>query len=126
MDQVEHKYIEVNGQKLHVAEAGNGSKTVLFCHGFPEIWYSWRHQMVAVAKAGYRAIAPDYRGYGLSDPPFVPEKTTFVDFADDLHSLLHFLGIPKVKFLLLILSFICCQCIFRFIIGRVKSMNPFN
>ncbi|KAL3519709.1 hypothetical protein ACH5RR_017858 [Cinchona calisaya] len=71
MDKIEHKFIEVNGLKLHVAEAGgNGSKAVLlFCHGFPEIWYSWRYQMIAVAEAGYRALAPDYRGYGLSDPP---------------------------------------------------------
>jgi pimeloyl-ACP methyl ester carboxylesterase len=43
--------------------------TVVFLHGFPEIWYSWRHQMLAVAAAGYRAIAPDCRGYGLSDQP---------------------------------------------------------
>ncbi|CAI9087505.1 OLC1v1021587C4 [Oldenlandia corymbosa var. corymbosa] len=98
MDQIEHKHVEVNGLKLHVAEAGgrNGSGVVLFCHGFPEIWYSWRHQMIAVAKAGYRAIAPDYRGYGLSDPPTVPEEATYSDFINDLHSLLDVLGIPKV------------------------------
>lgn len=100
MDQIEHKFIEVNGLKLHVAETGGDSSyAVLFCHGFPEIWYSWRHQMVALAKAGYRAIAPDYRGYGLSDPPPVPEEATYADFISDLHSLLDALGISKVFFL---------------------------
>lgn len=97
MDQIQHKFIEVNGLKLHVAEIGESeSKAVLFCHGFPEIWYSWRHQMVAVAKAGYRAIAPDYRGYGLSDPPPVPQEATYSDFISDLYSLLDVLGISKV------------------------------
>ena len=73
MDQIQHKFIQVDdGVKLHVAEIGSGPSVVLFLHGFPEIWYSWRHQMIAVAKAGYRAIAPDYRGYGLSDPPPEP------------------------------------------------------
>lgn len=102
MDQIEHKHIEVNGLKLHVAEIGNGSNAAVFCHGFPEIWYSWRHQMVAVAASGYRAIAFDYRGYGLSDPPPVPEKTTFADLINDLHFLLDNLGISKV--------FVSCIC----------------
>ncbi|KAL3519708.1 hypothetical protein ACH5RR_017857 [Cinchona calisaya] len=97
MDQIQLRHIEVNGLKLHVAEIGNNeSKAVLFCHGFPEIWYSWRHQMVAVAKAGYRAIAPDYRGYGLSDPPPVPEEATYSDFIRDLYCLLDDLAISKV------------------------------
>ncbi|XP_009623036.1 uncharacterized protein [Nicotiana tomentosiformis] len=97
MDQIEHKFVEVNELKLHIAEIGNGSKpVVLFLHGFPEIWYSWRHQMVAVANAGFRAIAPDYRGYGLSDPSPEPEKTTFSDFVNDLVALLDALGISKV------------------------------
>ncbi|PHT90562.1 hypothetical protein T459_05675 [Capsicum annuum] len=66
MEGIEHKYIEVNELKLHVAETGSGnSPVVVFLHGFPEIWYSWRRQMMAVAKAGYRAIAPDFRGYGF-------------------------------------------------------------
>ncbi|XP_027111748.1 epoxide hydrolase 1 isoform X1 [Coffea arabica] len=96
MEKIEHKSVEVNGLKLHVAEIGNGPKTVLFCHGFPEIWYSWRHQMVAVASAGFRALAPDYRGYGFSDPPPVPEKANYLDFVSDLHALIQCLGIPKV------------------------------
>ncbi|KVG43318.1 Epoxide hydrolase-like protein [Cynara cardunculus var. scolymus] len=76
MDQIKHNYIQVDGLKLHVAEIGSQSAPpVLFFHGFPEISYTWRHQMIAVANAGYRAIAPDYRGYGLSDIPAEPEKT---------------------------------------------------
>ena len=73
-----------------------GPKVVLFLHGFPEIWYSWRHQMIGVAKAGYRAIAMDFRGYGLSDQPAEPEKSTFSDFAEDVIGLLDSLGIAKV------------------------------
>jgi len=96
MEQIQHKYVEVKGLKLHVAEIGTGPTTVMFLHGFPEIWYSWRHQMIAVANAGYRAIAPDYRGYGLSDPPPEPEKTEFVDFVHDMVAILDALDIPKV------------------------------
>ncbi|KAL0442803.1 UNVERIFIED_CONTAM: Bifunctional epoxide hydrolase 2 [Sesamum latifolium] len=97
MEEIGHNYIQVNGLKLHVAEVGSGSlPAVVFLHGFPEIWYSWRHQMIAVAKAGYRAIAPDYRGYGQSDPPPDPEKATFSDFLADLLALLDALSIPKV------------------------------
>lgn len=97
MERIEHKHIEVNGLKLHVAEIGSGSSpVVVFLHGFPEIWYSWRHQMIAAAEAGFRAIAPDYRGYGLSDPSPEPEKTTFPDLVADLVAVLDALSISKV------------------------------
>lgn len=100
MDQIDHKFIPVkDGIKLHVAEIGSGPSVVLFCHGFPEIWYTWRYQMVAMAKAGYRAIALDYRGYGLSDPPPEPEKATFVDFINDILALIDAFNIPKVLLL---------------------------
>lgn len=96
MEGIEHNYIQVNGLKLHVAEIGSGSSpAVVFLHGFPEVWYSWRHQMIAVAKAGYRAVAPDYRGYGLSDPPPEPGEATYADFLADLLALLDALSIPK-------------------------------
>lgn len=72
MAEVRHRYIETNGIRMHVAEAGQGSP-VVFCHGFPELWYSWRHQVEALAAAGYRAIAPDMRGYGETDAPAEPE-----------------------------------------------------
>ncbi|XP_009780367.1 epoxide hydrolase 2-like isoform X1 [Nicotiana sylvestris] len=96
MEEIKHKFIEVNGLKLHVAEIGSeSSPAVVFLHGFPEIWYSWRYQMIAMAKAGFRAIAFDYRGYGLSEQPTEPEKTTFLDFDNDLLELLDALNIPK-------------------------------
>ncbi|CAL5412196.1 unnamed protein product [Camellia sinensis] len=95
MDEIEHRYVEVKGLKLHVAEIGSGQSVVVFLHGFPEIWYSWRHQMIAVSNAGYRAIAPDYRGYGLSDPPAEPENAAFGDLITDLLAILDALSIPK-------------------------------
>ena len=53
---------------MHIAEAGEGP-LVLLVHGFPESWYSWRHQLPALAAAGYHAVAPDVRGYGRTDAP---------------------------------------------------------
>ncbi|KAJ9535275.1 hypothetical protein OSB04_un001627 [Centaurea solstitialis] len=98
MDKIVHKFVQVNGVKLHLAEIGTeSSPVVVFLHGFPEIWYSWRHQMIAVAGAGYRAIAPDSRGYGLSDPPPETEKFGFSDIVDDLLAILDHLGIDKIS-----------------------------
>ncbi|KAL9262480.1 Epoxide hydrolase A-like protein [Drosera capensis] len=94
---IQHDFIAVRGLKLHVASIGDeAGPAVLFLHGFPEIWYTWRHQMIAVSKAGHRAIAPDFRGYGLSDKPAEPEKTTYADLVDDLVELLDRLGLDKV------------------------------
>ncbi|MGH7857364.1 MAG: alpha/beta fold hydrolase, partial [Candidatus Binatia bacterium] len=58
-----HRTIEANGIRVRIAEEGSGP-LVLLLHGFPESWYSWRHQLPALARAGYRAVAPDQRGYG--------------------------------------------------------------
>ena len=69
---------------------------MVFLHGFPEIWYSWRHQMLAVAAAGYRAVAPDWRGYGLSDQPPEPEAASYDDLVEDLLAILDALSVPKV------------------------------
>ncbi|XVF01971.1 hypothetical protein REPUB_Repub04eG0135600 [Reevesia pubescens] len=96
MEKIQHSHVEVRGLNLHVAQIGTGSKVVLFLHGFPEIWYSWKHQIIAVANAGYRAIAIDFRGYGLSDHPSEPEKANFNDLVDDVVALLDSLGISKV------------------------------
>ncbi|WP_437803740.1 alpha/beta fold hydrolase [Sorangium sp. So ce693] len=63
-----HRFTEHGGVRLHYVEAGDGPLVVLL-HGFPEIWYSWRHQIPALVEAGYRVIAPDMRGYNLSDKP---------------------------------------------------------
>ncbi len=65
---VTHRMVDVGEVTLHVAEAGTGPLVVLL-HGFPEFWYGWRHQIPALAAAGYRVAAPDLRGYGLSDKP---------------------------------------------------------
>ncbi len=63
-----HRFVSANGSRFHVVEAGAGP-LVLFLHGFPEFWGAWRHQLVTVAGAGFRAIAVDLRGYGASDKP---------------------------------------------------------
>ena len=64
-----HGYAAVDdGVKLHYVEVGQGPLVVLL-HGFPEFWFSWRHQLPALARAGFRAVAPDMRGYNLSDKP---------------------------------------------------------
>src|SRR4051812_42430061 len=63
-----HRTATVNGVRLHYVEAGVG-RPVGLLHGFPEFWYSWRHQLPALAAAGFRAIAPDLRGYNESDKP---------------------------------------------------------
>lgn len=76
----------------------SGSSVVVFLHGFPEIWYSWRYQMIALADAGFRVLAPDYRGYGLSDSPAEPSKASFSDLISDLLGILDALNIPKVLF----------------------------
>lgn len=65
---VQHREARVNGVRLHYVEAGSGP-LVLLLHGFPEFWYSWRHQLPALAEAGFLALAPDLRGYNLSDKP---------------------------------------------------------
>ncbi|WP_088280222.1 alpha/beta fold hydrolase [Ideonella sp. A 288] len=81
----------VNGIRLRVAEQGRGP-LVLFCHGWPESWYSWRHQMAAVAAAGYRAAAPDMRGYGGSDAPADPAQYTLLHLVGDMVDLVQRLG----------------------------------
>ncbi|KAJ3682232.1 hypothetical protein LUZ60_014805 [Juncus effusus] len=97
--EIEHTHLSINGLSLHIAQIGKDELgTVMFLHGFPEIWYSWRHQMIAVAKAGYRAIAPDWRGYGLSDQPQDPQNAAWEDLIDDLLGILDAFSIPKVYF----------------------------
>ena len=65
-----HREVTANGARFHVAECGPADgPLVLLLHGFPEFWWSWRHQLVALGAAGFRAVAPDLRGYGASDKP---------------------------------------------------------
>ncbi|XP_059066837.1 uncharacterized protein LOC131858001 isoform X2 [Cryptomeria japonica] len=95
MEKIQHRHVDVKGLKLHVAEIGSGPD-VLLLHGFPEIWYSWRFQMIALADAGFHAIAPDFRGYGLSDQPSEIENAGFVDLVEDLIGILDAFSIQKV------------------------------
>lgn len=89
--EVNHRTIEVNNIKLHVAEAGDGPLVVL-CHGFPESWYSWRHQIPALADAGFRVVAPDQRGYGTSDAPEDIAAYSILHLTGDIVALVHALG----------------------------------
>src|SRR6267154_702996 len=88
---VEHRFVESNGIKIHVAEAGAGP-LVLLCHGFPESWYSWRHQIRALAEAGYHAVAPDMRGYGGTDRPEAIDLYTLFHLTGDMVGVLDALG----------------------------------
>lgn len=86
--------LDVGTATLHVAEQGEGPP-VVFCHGFPALWSSWRSQMEAVAAAGWRAIAPDMRGYGRSSAPADPDLYTPFDTVGDLVGLLDRLELPS-------------------------------
>jgi epoxide hydrolase A/B len=94
MSEFTHTHVDTNGIRMHVVEAGSGFP-VLFCHGFPEIWYSWRHQLRALADAGFRAIAPDQRGYGETDAPQAIEAYSIHHLIGDLTGLLDALQIDK-------------------------------
>jgi len=91
MSQVQHRVVETNGIRMHVAEQGAGPLVVL-CHGFPESWYSWRHQLAALAAAGFHAVAPDMRGYGQTDRPDAIDQYTLLHLTGDMVGLLDALG----------------------------------
>ncbi|MFJ6138439.1 alpha/beta fold hydrolase [Kitasatospora sp. NPDC092286] len=88
---VEHSHVEVNGVRLHIAEQGEGP-LVLLLHGFPESWYSWRHQFAPLAAAGYRVVAPDQRGYARSEQPADADAYTLLHLVGDVTALIHALG----------------------------------
>lgn len=92
--QIVQKSIQANGIQMHVAEAGEGP-AVLLCHGFPESWYSYRHQLVALAHAGYRAIAPHMRGYGLTDKPDAIDQYTLLHLTGDMVGVLDALELKQ-------------------------------
>jgi pimeloyl-ACP methyl ester carboxylesterase len=92
--QIVQKSIQSNGIQMHIAEAGEGP-AVLLCHGFPESWYSWRHQLVALANAGYRAIAPHMRGYGLTDKPDAIDQYTLFHLTGDMVGVLDALELKQ-------------------------------
>lgn len=87
MTSIAHQQIQLGEIELHVAECGEG-EPVLLLHGFPELWYSWRHQMQAIAASGRRAIAPDLRGFGGSSSPEAIEAYDIEQLTGDLVGLL--------------------------------------
>src|SRR5205809_6004309 len=91
MPEIKHHTIRVNGIQMHVAEQGEGP-LVLLCHGFPELWYSWRHQLPALAAAGFHAVAPDQRGYGQTDAPGPIEAYDIFQLTGDIVELVQALG----------------------------------
>jgi pimeloyl-ACP methyl ester carboxylesterase len=84
-----HRSVTANGTRFHVASMGEGP-LVLLLHGFPEFWWTWRHQLVTLAEAGYRAVAVDLRGYGGSDKP--PRGYDLITAAADAAGLIRALG----------------------------------
>lgn len=89
--------VELPELTMSIHEQGEGPAVVL-CHGFPELGYSWRHQLPALAAAGFRAIAPDQRGYGGTDAPKAVEDYNLVKLTDDLAGLLDALEIERAVF----------------------------
>jgi pimeloyl-ACP methyl ester carboxylesterase len=88
---ISHRTFETNGINMHIAEVGEGP-LVLLLHGFPELWYSWRHQLPALAAAGYHAVAADVRGYGGSDAPQAIESYNMLSHVADAVGVLDALG----------------------------------
>ncbi|CAK7348334.1 unnamed protein product [Dovyalis caffra] len=95
MEKIEHTTISTNGINMHIASIGTGP-VILFLHGFPDLWYSWRHQLLSVSSLGYRCIAPDLRGYGDTEVPKNPREYTVFHIVGDLVGLIDSLGIDKV------------------------------
>ncbi|HEY3754345.1 MAG TPA: alpha/beta hydrolase [Pseudonocardiaceae bacterium] len=93
MTEISHRTVPVNGLDMHIAEAGSGPLVVLL-HGFPESWYSWRHQLTALADAGFHAVAPDQRGYGRTGGPADVAEYTMLHLVGDVIGLLDALGEP--------------------------------
>ncbi len=87
------RFVDTNGVRLRVTEAGErGAPVVVLAHGFPELAYSWRHQIPALADAGYHVLAPDQRGYGGSSKPDAVDAYTVVDLSADVVGLLDDVG----------------------------------
>ena len=88
---VTFKFIETNGIKMRLAEIGEGP-LILLAHGWPESWYSWRHQLIGLSKAGFRVIAPDMRGYGQTDAPSEIDQYDIKHLTEDMVGILDALG----------------------------------
>ncbi|KAJ0974191.1 hypothetical protein J5N97_016156 [Dioscorea zingiberensis] len=89
--EVKHHRVRTNGIWMHVAEQGSTGPLVLLIHGFPELWFSWRHQMAHLSRHGYHVIAPDLRGYGETDAPTDPLSYSCFHIVGDIIGLIdHF------------------------------------
>jgi len=91
MEKINHRFVEANGIRMHIAEQGE-DPLVILCHGFPESGYSRRHQMPALADAGYHAVAPDQRGYGRTDRPEPIEAYHILELAGEMVGIVRALG----------------------------------
>ena len=87
LEGIEHRRVKVNGINMHIAEKGDGP-TILFMHGFPDLWYTWRHQIAAISSLGFRCVAPDLRGFGDSDVPANATTYTSLHIAGDIVALI--------------------------------------
>ena len=94
MAETRHRIVDTNGIKMHIAEQGEGPLVIL-CHGFPELWYSWRHQLPALAETGFHAVAPDQRGYGQTDKPQAVEEYNILKLVGDIVGLVYALEEEK-------------------------------
>lgn len=94
MTTISHGYANVNGIRLHYAETGSGDNLVILLHGFPEFWYSWRHQLTALGE-DYHVVAPDMRGYNLSDKPLRVEDYRIEVLVEDVVDLIKSFGARK-------------------------------
>jgi Predicted hydrolases or acyltransferases (alpha/beta hydrolase superfamily) len=94
MTNLKHRIIKANNIQIHIAEQGEGP-LVLLCHGFPETWYSWRHQIPVLAEAGFRVVAPDLRGYGGTEQPEEIDQYTLLHLVGDMVGLLDALDVEK-------------------------------
>src|SRR5215213_8333837 len=88
-----HRFVNANGIRFHVVEAGEGPP-VLLLHGFPEFWYSWRHQLPALSDR-FRAVAPDLRGYNLTERPAGGYELP--NLVNDVIGLIDALGVRQVR-----------------------------
>src|SRR3954467_6757604 len=93
---LKHRYLETNGITLHVVEAGPAEgPLIIFLHGFPEAWYGWRYQIGPLAQARWHRLAPDQRGYNLSDKPGEVKSYRISLLAKDIIGLIDRLGREK-------------------------------
>lgn len=94
MSELKHQFVTTNGIRMHYVEQGRGPLVVL-CHGWPESWYSYRHQIPALAAAGFRVVAPDQRGYGQTDKPQPIESYNILNLVGDIVGLVNSLGVDS-------------------------------